>query len=336
MDLITYLPATNCSCIAIYTVIDKLSKFTYFIPCKHTASAAEFSQLFLENMVAHNGMPASIVSDHDPQFTSHFWHSLISTLDCKHSLSTAFYPETDGVSKRMHRSTEQFLCCYVSAQQGNWDLLLPMYEFTLNSTRSASTGLSTACTMFGYKPTLSLEDAVHAVTDGPVQSATDCIAKIESTLQLVHSDVTHSAAYMADYANQHLYEVTFAVYSDAWLSTVHLKLHITLSQKLASCYVVPFKIIEQINPVAFHLLLPNSWKVHDVFRIIQLNPAIGFVPGLSGVTPFAFWPPVDDSGEFKVKDILESHFVGHGCQLVEEFLIKQHRYDLFKLFGSRL
>ena len=63
--------------------------------------------------------------------------------------------------------------------------------------------------------------------------------------------MTRSAAYMADYANQHCCEVTFAVDSYAWLSTDHLKLPTNLSQKLASHYVGPFKVIEQINPVAF-------------------------------------------------------------------------------------
>ena len=57
-------------------------------------------------MVVYHGMPASIVSNRDPRFTSHFWNSLISALDCKHSLSTTFHPEADGLSERMHRSIE--------------------------------------------------------------------------------------------------------------------------------------------------------------------------------------------------------------------------------------
>ena len=43
-----------------------------------------------------------------------------------------------------------------------------MCEFALNSTCSASTGISPAYVVFGHEPTLPLEHAVHAVTDGPV------------------------------------------------------------------------------------------------------------------------------------------------------------------------
>ena len=267
MDLVTHLPTTDHGHNAIYTVIDRLSKFTYFIPCKHTVSAADLAQLFLANVVAHHGMPALIVFDHDPRFKSHFWCNLIRALGCKHSLSTTFYPETDGLSERMHRSIEQILHCYVSAQKGNWDLLLPKCEFDLNSTHSASTRISPAYALFGHEPTLPLEHAVRAVTDGPVQSVTDCVANIKPTLQLPQSAVTRSAAYIADYANQHRCEATFIVDSYVWLSTDHLKLPKDLSRKLASHYIGPFKVIDQINPVVFHLLLPTGWKIHDVFHV---------------------------------------------------------------------
>ena len=163
-----------------------------------------------------------------------------------------------------------------------------MCEFALNSTWSASTGISPPYVEFGHKSTLPLEHAVCAVTDGPVQNVTIYIANMESTLQLVHSAMTHSAAYMADYANQHCCKVTFTMNSYAWLSNNNLKLSTTLSCKFTSHYVGPFKIIEQINSVAFYLLLPDCCKVHGVFYLLQLKPMVGFVPGLFGLLPLLF------------------------------------------------
>ena len=192
MSLVTHLPTIAYG----HNAIDPLSKFTYFISCKHTVSAANLAQLLLENVVAHHGLPALTVSNHDPWFTSCFQHSLISTLGCQHFLSMAFQPEMDGLSKRMQRSIEQVLYCYISAQQGNWDLLLPTCEFALNSTFSASIGISPAYVVLGYEPTLPLEHAVYAVSDGIVQSAIDYIANMQSTIQLVYSTVTRLTAYM--------------------------------------------------------------------------------------------------------------------------------------------
>ena len=53
--------------------------------------------------------------------------------------------------------------------------------------------------------------------------------------------------------------------------------------------------------------------MHDVFHASKSKPAISFVPGLSGVTPSAFWPPEDESDELKVEDILDSRFVHCAC-----------------------
>ena len=68
----------------------------------------------------------------------------------------------------MHRSVEQILRCFVTARQTNWDVLLPMCEFALNSTESASTGHTPAYVLFGHEPVLPLEHAVREVTDCPV------------------------------------------------------------------------------------------------------------------------------------------------------------------------
>ena len=99
--------------------------------------------------------------------------------------------------------------------------------------------------------------------------------------------------------------------SNAWLSTNHLKLTTSLSQKLASHYIGLFKVIDQIYPVTFRPLLPDNWKLYDVFHALQLKPVVGFVRGLSGVTPSAFWLPADDSGKFEIENILDSRLVHH-------------------------
>ena len=43
MDLVSHFPTTNYGYDAIFIVVDRLSKFTYFIPCKHTVSTADLA-----------------------------------------------------------------------------------------------------------------------------------------------------------------------------------------------------------------------------------------------------------------------------------------------------
>ena len=68
----------------------------------------------------------------------------------------------------MHRTVEQVLQCYVTAHQTEWDLLLLLCEFALNSTKSASTGYTPAMVLYGREPVLPVEHDVRNVTDAPV------------------------------------------------------------------------------------------------------------------------------------------------------------------------
>ena len=68
----------------------------------------------------------------------------------------------------MHRTVEQVLRCYVTAHQTDWNLFLPLCEFALNSTKSASTDYTPAMVLYGHEPVLPVEHAVHDVTDAPV------------------------------------------------------------------------------------------------------------------------------------------------------------------------
>ena len=43
IDLVHHLPVTDHGYDAIYWVVNRLSKFTYFILCKQTVSAAELA-----------------------------------------------------------------------------------------------------------------------------------------------------------------------------------------------------------------------------------------------------------------------------------------------------
>ena len=68
----------------------------------------------------------------------------------------------------MHHTVEQVLQCYVTTSQTDWDLLLPLCEFALNSTKSASTGYTPAMVLYGHEPVLPVEHAIRDVTDGLV------------------------------------------------------------------------------------------------------------------------------------------------------------------------
>jgi hypothetical protein len=54
----------------VLTIVDRLSKYAHFITLGHPYTAMSVTKAFFEHVVRLHDIPASIVSDRDPIFTS--------------------------------------------------------------------------------------------------------------------------------------------------------------------------------------------------------------------------------------------------------------------------
>ncbi|CAI7762938.1 unnamed protein product [Closterium sp. NIES-53] len=70
LDFITGLPSTSRGHDSILVVIDKFSKMGHFILTNATATAEATARLFFDRIITIHGIPATLISDRDPKFTS--------------------------------------------------------------------------------------------------------------------------------------------------------------------------------------------------------------------------------------------------------------------------
>ena len=61
-------------------VVDRFSKYAYFLALSHPFSAITVAQVFLDGIYRLHGVPNTIVSDHDKVFLSHFLARAIQTI----------------------------------------------------------------------------------------------------------------------------------------------------------------------------------------------------------------------------------------------------------------
>jgi hypothetical protein len=99
MDLITQLPTSN-GYNAILTIVDHgCTRAAVFLPCRTTVTRQEVAKLYYDNVYRWFGLPSKVISDRDPQFTSLFAKALAQQLGIKQNMSSAFHPQTDGLSE---------------------------------------------------------------------------------------------------------------------------------------------------------------------------------------------------------------------------------------------
>ena len=139
----------------LWVVICRLTSMIHLIPVNTTTKATEIAWLYFREIVRLHGLPETIVSDRDSKFTSKFWKELHRLVGTKLLMSTAFHPQTDGVSEHAIRSVSQILRSLVNPQQTNWVEKIPLVEFAINSTISGSSTFAPFKLNYGYMPILT-------------------------------------------------------------------------------------------------------------------------------------------------------------------------------------
>ncbi|MBW0501314.1 hypothetical protein O181_041029 [Austropuccinia psidii MF-1] len=115
------------------------------IPLRLTDTAL----LLWSRVISHTGLFKKIISEIDPKFTSALWTNLHRFFGTKTSFSTAYHPQTDGLSERMIQTLEEMIripCAYgLEFKDSNgfthdWCTLIPALELAYKTSIHSSTG----------------------------------------------------------------------------------------------------------------------------------------------------------------------------------------------------
>ncbi|GJR73801.1 putative reverse transcriptase domain-containing protein [Tanacetum coccineum] len=246
MDFITKLPKTKSGHDTIWVIVDRLTKSAHFLATREDYSTERLAKLYIDEIVARHGVPVSIISDRDGRFTSRFWQTLQKALGTQLDMSTAYHPQTDGQSERTIQTLEDMLRACVIDFGGNWDVHLPLAEFSYNNSYHSSIRCAPFEALYGRKcrsPVLWAEIGESSLI-GPelVQETTDKVVLIKEKLKAARDR-------QKSYADNR--------------------------RKLAPRYVGPFEILEKIGPVAYRLRLPEELSsVHDTFHVSNLKKCL--------------------------------------------------------------
>lgn len=318
MDFITGMPKSD-GFEVILVVVDRLTKYSHFIPLKHPYTAFTMANLFLDNVVKLHGVPLSIVSDRDAVFTSKFWKQLFKAVGTTLSYSSAYHPQTDGQSERVNQCLEQYLRCAAHATPKQWRKWLPMAEFWYNSSFHTSLGCTPFKALYGDDPNFG---ALPNIGDTTEQDLGDVPAERQAFLNLLREQLLRAQVRMKHQADKHRSDRQFSVGEDVLLKLqpyVQSSVVVRPSAKISLKYFGPYKVLDKIGEAGYRIQLPTDSKIHNVFHVSQLKP---FNP--SYVPVFSELPPTLDlsTGSFLPQQILERRLVKKGNAAVPQIKVR--------------
>ncbi|CAI7772695.1 unnamed protein product [Closterium sp. NIES-54] len=314
----------------------------HFIPTNAIATAEANARLFFDRIITIHGIPATLISDRDPKFTSKFWKELMGLLGTKLAMSSAYHPQTDGQTERLNQVVEQLLRIACKDDVSHWDTQLPTLEFAYNNASHAATGKTPFFLCYGREPLTPQQPT----TPAHVQAAHDFVTTMQqlwektqrrlTTMQTSQKHYIPLATTTIDgrdldnqpqehpevidlYLSQH-----FEVGDQVLLDTRNLNLS-HLPSKLRPRFCGPFLVEAQVTLVTFRLRLPDTWKLHNAFHVQLLKPYKDPNQQFQGrqLPP----PPhvlIQDEPEYEVERVL-THRRRGGKTL--EFLLRWKGYD---------
>ncbi|KAJ8356966.1 hypothetical protein SKAU_G00197600 [Synaphobranchus kaupii] len=313
VDFVTGLPLSEGNSV-ILTIVDRFSKAVHFIPLPKLPSALETAELLVVHVVRLHGIPSDIVSDRGPQFSSQVWKAFCVALGASASLSSGFHPQSNGQAERANQDLGAALRCVTARNPASWSRFLPWVEYSHNSLKSTSTGLSPFECSLGYQPPLlSVQEAEVAVP-----SVKAHILKCKRIWRLARTALLRSNSRSQRLADLHRTAAPkYRAGQQVWLSTSNISLP-SSSKKLRPRFIGPFPVVCLVNPVSVKLSLPASLKVYPIFHVSQIKPVASSPLSAPTLPP----PPVrviNNAPAYTVDRIIDIRRKGRGFQYLVDW-----------------
>ncbi|QRW03473.1 Transposon Tf2-1 polyprotein [Ceratobasidium sp. AG-Ba] len=258
-DFIVKLPESQ-GMDSILVVIDRFSRQAHFIPCLESTNAEGVADLFIKEVWKLHGLPKTTVSDRGPTFNSQFLKALYAKLGINPKFSTAFHPETDGITERTNQWLEGFLRSFCNYRQDDWVRWLPIAEFCHNNQVNSATGKTAFETIYGLHPRWDLVDLEVNAPNA---------ADMADSMQEIWDEVIASMEFHRSKEDTPKHE--YKVGDKVWLVGQNITTR-RPSKKLDNKKLGLFVISEKISSHVYRLELPKTMRTHNVFHINLLTP----------------------------------------------------------------
>jgi hypothetical protein len=168
----------------VLNIICWFSKFLISVPLPNTR-AVTVAKAMLENCVLKHGACDELITDNAAAFTCDFYKEFCRLLGIGKKYTTPYRSQGNASTERSFQVVQDALAKTISADQSNWDLMLPFVVFCYNTSTHKTTRETPYFLMHGRDPLFTIDVALDPTTstDPGDSDMTEFKAKLVSNLR---------------------------------------------------------------------------------------------------------------------------------------------------------
>ena len=149
IDCVGPLPKTRRGNQYLLTVMCPTTRFPIAIPLSNISAKKIIVNLM--KVFTLLGFPKELQCDRGTNFTSDLFQSVLKEFNIKHSFSSAYHPQSQGMLERSHQTLKSLLGKYVLESEKDWDDNIDLLLFVMRSVPNESTGVAPFEMLFGRR-----------------------------------------------------------------------------------------------------------------------------------------------------------------------------------------
>ncbi|XP_035223897.1 uncharacterized protein LOC118196544 [Stegodyphus dumicola] len=217
-----------------------------------------------------------MISDRGRNFLSNVV-KVIHLCKTSHLLTTAYHPQTNGLTERFNKTLANMLSMYVDIEQENWDTILPFVTYAYNSAKQDTTGFSPFFLIYSRDIQTPLDVIFpYSIEDSEDSYAQHLITRAEEARQLAKLHILKAQTTDKRRYDERHRPVSYNFGDFVWVFTSVRK--VGLSEKLLRRYFGPYRITRQLSDVTYEVesieqnkKRPNS---KDIVHVLRLKPIL--------------------------------------------------------------
>ncbi|KAI5606934.1 hypothetical protein C0J50_7488 [Silurus asotus] len=278
IDWVGPLPRSTRGNKYFITVMCQFTKWVECLPAPND-TAQTTAYLLMNCIFSRFGLPLRVNSDRGTHFTAEVMQQIWKLLGVQAKLHISHHPSSSGQVERTNRTVVSMLRKYVSANQKDWDMKLPLVLTAIRATPQESTGISPFELMTGRQMTLPLHLLYQPGDSNLITAYTtrqyleELHKHLRSTFSFAQQHLQKSAegqkAYYDRKASHEELNVGDKVWYYCFTQPTQTASH-RRSKKFLPHWTGPHEIVDKLSPVAYRIRL-NRGQKEPVLKWVHCN-----------------------------------------------------------------